>query len=308
MGGRMASSALANFSNELGGIAEKVGRSVVGVYGRRRRPSSGVVWRKGVVITSEHGLRGVEEITVSTGEDRNFTATLAGRDAGMDLAVLRVGDDIAAPVPEFGDSAELKLGHFVLALGRSWRGNVVASAGILGGVSGPWRTWRGGQIEQHLRLALELYPGFSGGPLVDARGRVVGINTSGLAPGRAVALPIATVSRVVDELLEKGHIARPYLGLSMTPVPLPENLRGVVGANVSTGLLAMHVEPDSPAGKAGIALGDVLIQLQGMYVADTSAVRDALAAGHIGDVLKAKVLRGGALSELSITLGERPGR
>jgi S1-C subfamily serine protease len=304
----MASSSLASFSNELGGIAEKVGPSVVGVYGRRRRPSSGVYWRNDVVVTSEHGLRGVEEITVSTGEDKNLTATLAGRDAGTDLAVLRVAGSIDAAVPEFGDSAELKLGHFVLALGRSWRGNVVASAGVVGGVSGPWRSWRGGQIEQHLRLALELYPGFSGGPLVDARGRVVGINTSGLAPGRAVALPIATVNRIVDELLQKGHIARPYLGLSMTPVPLPENLRNVVGANLSTGLLAMHVEPDSPAGRAGIALGDVLIQLQGKYVADTSAVRDTLSSGRIGDVVKAKILRGGALSELSITLGERPGR
>ncbi len=301
----MASS-LVDFSNELAAIAEKIGRSVVAVYGRRRRPSSGVCWRKGVVVTSEHGLRGVEEITVGTGEDKHFMATLAGRDPGTDLAVLRV-EGIEAPVPEFGDSAELKLGHFVLALGRSWRGNVVASAGIVGGASGAWRTWRGGQIEQHLRLALPLYPGLSGGPLVDAKGRVMGINTSGLAPGRAVALPIVTMNRVADELLAKGHIARPYLGLSMSPVPLPENLRGVVGANVSTGLLVMHVEPESPAGKAGIVLGDVLIQLQGKYVADTAAVRDAMAAARIGDTVKAKVLRGGAQSEFSITLGERPG-
>ena len=300
-------SALMNFSNELATIAEHVGQSVVTVHGGRRRPSSGIHWRKDVVVTSEHALRGAQEITVNTGADKDFTATLAGRDPSTDLAVLRV-EGLEAPVPDFGDSASLKLGHFVLALARSWRGNVVASAGIIGGASGAWRTWRGGQIEQHLRLALELYPGMSGGPLVDSDGRVVGMNTAGLAPGRAVVLPITTVNRVLDELLQKGHIARPYLGLSMAPVPLPEKLRDVAGANVSTGLLVMHVESDSPAGKAGIALGDVLIQLQGRYVADTAAVRDALASGRIGDNVKAKVLRGGALSEQSITLGERPGR
>lgn len=300
-------SALMNFSNELATIAEGVGQSVVTVHGGRRRLSSGVVWRKGVVVTSEHALRGVQEITVSTAADKDFTATLAGRDPSTDLAVLRV-EGIDGPVPKFGDSTSLKLGHFVLALGRSWRGNVVASAGIVGGASGSWRTWRGGQIEQHLRLALELYGGMSGGPLVDAEGRVVGMNTAGLAPGRAVTLPVATVNRVADELLQKGHIARPYLGLSMAPVPLPEKLRDVVGANINTGLLVMHVESDSPAGKAGIALGDVLIQLQGRYVADTVAVRDALASGRIGDSVKAKILRGGAVSEQSITLGERPGR
>ncbi len=300
-------SALIDFSNELASIAERVGQSVVTVHGGRRRPSSGMHWRKGVVVTSEHALRGAQEITVAAAGDEEFTATLAGRDPSTDLAVLRV-EGLEVPVPEFGDSASLKLGHFVLALGRSWRGNVVASAGIIGGASGAWRTWRGGQIEQHIRLALELYSGMSGGPLVDAQGRVAGINTAGLAPGRAVALPIATVNRVVDELLQKGHIARPSLGLSMAPVPLPEKLRGVVGGNISTGLLVMHVEGDSPAGKAGIALGDVLIQLQGKYVADTVAVRDALASGRIGDTVKAKILRGGALSEQSITLGEHPGR
>lgn len=300
-------SALMNFSNELATIAERIGQSVVTVHGGRRRTSSGIHWRRGVVITSEHALRGAQEITVSTAADKEFTATFAGRDPSTDVAVLRV-EGIEVPVPELGDSTSLKLGHFVFALGRSWRGNVVASAGIVGGASGPWRTWRGGQIEQHLRLALELYSGMSGGPLVDAGGRVVGMNTSGLAPGRAVALPIVTVNRVADELLQKGHIARPYLGLSMAPVPLPEKLRDVVGGNISTGLLVMHVESDSPAGKAGIALGDVLIQLQGKYVADTVAVRDALARGRIGDDVKAKILRGGALSEQSITLGERPGR
>jgi S1-C subfamily serine protease len=300
-------SALIDFSNELAAIAERVGQSVVTVHGGRRRPSSGVHWRKGVVVTSEHGLRGAQEITVTAAGEKEFTAALAGRDPSTDLAVLRM-EGLAAPVAELGDSAQLKLGHFVLALGRSWRGNVVASAGAVGAASGPWRTWRGGQIEQHLRLALELYSGMSGGPLVDAGGHIVGINTSGLAPGRAVALPVVAVNRVIDELLEKGHIARPYLGLSMAPVPLPEKLREVVGANISTGLLVMHVESDSPAGKAGIALGDVLIQLQGKYVADTVAVREALGGARIGDSVRAKVLRGGALSEQSITLGERPGR
>jgi S1-C subfamily serine protease len=152
---------------------------------------------------------------------KTVKASVAGRDPSTDLAILKLPEGTSLALPAFGD-ASVKLGHFALALGRSRSSTLVASAGIVGGLSGEWQPRRGGRVDQHIRLDLELYPGFSGGPLVNAQGKVVGINTRGLARGRGVTIPNATVNRVVDELLEKGHIARPYLGLAMQPVAVPE--------------------------------------------------------------------------------------
>jgi S1-C subfamily serine protease len=142
-------------------------------------------------------------------------------------------------------------------------------------------------LDQHIQLALELYPGFSGGPLVNAPGKVVGINTRGLSRGRGVTIPLATVNRVVDELLEKGHIARPYLGHAMQPVAVPESLRGKIAASASSALLVVHVEPSGPADKAGILLGDVLTELQGKAVEDTGDIQQLLGSAKVGDTVQA---------------------
>src|SRR5262249_34266281 len=186
---------------------------------------SGVYWRKGVIVTADHTLRRDEEIAIRFDANTRVSARLAGRDPSTDLAILKLDGEAMASVPEFGDPSSLRLANLVLALGRTRRGTLAASAGIVGGVGGEWRTWRGGRIDQEIRLSLELYPGFSGGPLASVEGKVLGINTNGLSRGRAVAIPVATVNRVVDELLEKGHISRPYLGIAMQPVSLPEALR-----------------------------------------------------------------------------------
>jgi S1-C subfamily serine protease len=303
----MASSSLMeNLSNEFAAAAEQAGRSVVAVQARHRMSSSGIQWRKGVVVTADHAIRREEEIRVLLGPEKSVTATVAGRDPSTDLAVLKLEDQLASP--EFGDTASLRLGNLVLALGRSRRGHVVASVGIIGGVAGEWRTWRGGRLDQHVRLDLNLYPGFSGGPLVTAQGKVVGINTSGLSRGRAVTIPVGTVNRVVDELLEKGHIARPYLGLAMQPVAIPEAWRGKLKSEITTGLLVTHVEPGGPADKAGVLLGDVLTALQGKPLEELDTIQDLLGSAKVGERIGATAIRGGAPVQLSLTLGERPGR
>ena len=207
--------------------------------------------------------------------------------------------------PQLGDSTSLRLGHLVLALGRTRRGDVVASSGIIGGISGEWRNRRGGNLDQHIRLDLALYPGFSGGPLLNARGEVVGINTRGLAHGRAVTVPVATVNRVVEELLNKGHIARPYLGIAMQPVEVPDNMRSKLPAETRVGLLVMHVENGAPAEKAGVLLGDVVFEVGGKTVEHVDAIQDSLATAKIGDVLQVRVIRAGEITPVSITLGER---
>jgi S1-C subfamily serine protease len=300
----MASSVLETLSNELSSAAEAVGGSVVAIYGRRWMPSSGIQWRKGVIVTAHHTIRREEDITVVVEGGKSVKATLAGRDPSTDLAILKLPEDASLPLAPFSD-APVKLGHFVLGLGRSRSSTLVASAGIVGGLSGEWQPRRGGRVDQHIRLDLELYPGFSGGPLVNAQGKVVGINTRGLARGRGVTIPNATVNRVVEELLEKGHIARPYLGVAMQPVAVPEALRSKA-KDATSALLVVHVEKASPAEKAGILLGDIVTELHGEALQDTGDILDLLGTAKVGETVKAMVLRGGAPVAVSIKLEDRP--
>ena len=301
-------SVLSDFSQELSSAAEKAGAAVVTVRARHRLPSSGVYWRKGVIVTADHTVRREEDLSVLLPDGKRVPAKLAGRDPGTDLAILKLEEEMAASAPPFGDPPGLKLANIVIALGRTRSATLVASAGIIGGLSGEYRTWRGGKIDQNIRLDLALYPGFSGGPLVSVEGKVLGVNTNGLGRGRAVAIPVSTVNRTVDELLQKGHIARPYLGIAMQPVSLPEALRSKLKAAASGGLMVLHVEPDGPAEKAGIVLGDVIVELQGKPALDTDNIRDLLASAKIGDTIKATVARGGSPVEVSLKLEERPAR
>jgi S1-C subfamily serine protease len=300
----MANSILETISNEFAAAAEKVGSSVVAVHARRWMPTSGIEWKKGVVVTVHHGVQRDEDIKVLLPGGRAVSAKLAGRDPSTDIAALRI-EDGSSGAPQLGDSTSLRLGHLVLALGRTRRGDLVTSSGIIGGISGEWRSRRGGQIDQHIRLDLALYPGFSGGPLLNAKGEVVGINTRGFGHGRAVTVPVATVNRVVEELLEKGHIARPYLGIAMQPVEVPENMRSKLPAETRVGLLVMHVESRGPAEKAGVLLGDVLFELGGKTVEHVDAIQDSLADAKVGDVLQIRLIRAGEIKAVSITLGER---
>ena len=305
----MATSVLEAISNELATAAEASGNSVVAVHARRWMPASGIEWKPGVVVTAHHGVRRDEDIHVALAGGQVVKATLAGRDPSTDIAVLRIDTPeiqrAASPGTVSGDSTTLKLGHVVLALGRTRRGELVASSGIVGGISGEWKSWRGGQLDQHIRLDLALYPGFSGGPLVNTRGAIVGMNTRGLSRGRAVTVPVATVTRVVEELLEKGHVARPYLGLSMQPAALPENARKQLNSEARAGLLVVHVESDGPAEKAGLLLGDLLIDLAGQPVERVEAIQEFLYGAKVGQKVEVRLVRAGEIKSVTITLGER---
>jgi serine protease DegQ len=303
----MATSVLETLSNEFAAAASGVGAAVAAIYGRRWMPSSCIQWQKGVFVTADHTIRREQDIPLFVEEGKPLKARLAGRDPSTDLAILKVDGDMG-PLPEFGDSSALKIGHFVLALGRSRGSKLVASAGIVGGLGGEWEPRRGGRLDQHIRLDLELYPGFSGGPLVNTQGKVVGINTRGLARGRAVTIPLATVNRVVSELLERGHIARPYLGLAMQPVSLPETLRSKLGTQQNTALLVMHVEPTSPAEKAGVLIGDLVTDFGGSALEDTTDIQHLLGKTKVGDVVQANLLRAGSPLKITITLADRPAR
>ena len=143
---------------------------------------------------------------------------------------------------------------------------------------------------------------------VNEQGKVVGINTRGVARGRAVTIPSATVNRVVDELLEKGHISRPYLGLAMQPVAIPESMRSKFKSESGGGLVVVHVEPSGPADQAGILLGDVLVELQGKSLESLESIQQILSSAKVGDKIPATILRGGSPKELAVTLLDRPTR
>jgi len=298
-------SPLQNLSNDFAAAAEAIGSSVVAVHAQHRIPSSGIQWRKDVIVTVNHSIGQREDITVLIGPEKSVTATLAGRDPSTDLAILKLSTEAKLPLPEVMDASNLKLANLVLALGRSWRGSLVASFGIVGGLSGEWRTWQGGKVDRHIRLDLELYSGLSGGPLVSDQGKVVGINTRGVARGRAVTIPASTVDRVVDELLEQGHIARPYLGLAMQPVAIPESLRSKLKSELTSGLIVVHVEPSGPAERAGILLGDILVELQGRSLDGIENVQQILSSANVGEKVPLTVLRGGSPTNLTVTLEDR---
>ena len=299
--------ALVAFSNDLAAAVERAGRATVAIHARRRIPSSGVHWRPGVVVTANHTVRKDEEITVTLGTGETVAATLAGRDAGTDLAVLRLAGAAAAAAPtaDVAGAEALAVGRLVLAVGRPGDGGATASLGIISALGPEWRTWHGGRIDRFVRLDLAIYDGFSGGPLVDAAGRVLGVNTSGLARGAAIAVPAATVERVAGQLLEKGRVARGDLGLGMQPARLPDALRQSLGLPGEGALLVVSVESGGPADRGGILLGDVLVALDGTYVQEPGDVLALLGPERVGSTMTARLVRGGVEVTRTITVGER---
>ncbi len=299
-------STLLALSNDLAGAVARAGQSVVAVNARQRMPSSGVHWRQDVIVTADHTVERDEEITVMLPDGQTLKAELAGRDSSSDLAVLKLtGAGLAAA--EVVDATELKVGHLALAVSRPGERGLSASLGVISALGGAWRTWGGSRIDQFIRLDLSLYPGFSGGALVDAQGRVAGIITTG--PRNSVlAIPAATVKRVVDQLLAKGRITRGYLGLGMQPVRLTDALKQSLNLPGHGGVIVVTVEPGGPADQAGAFIGDVLVALDGRPVAEPGDVQAALDPEQVGKTVVAKIVRGGAMVNLSIVVGERPRR
>jgi S1-C subfamily serine protease len=292
-------------SNNLADAVERAGQAVVAVNARQRMSSSGVHWRSGIIVTANYTVKRDEEIFVTLADGRNVPAALVGRDAGTDLAVLQLQEETGLPVAEIGDTTQLRVGHLVLALGRSSESGIGASLGVVSVLSDTWRTWHGGRIEQFIRPALSLYPGFSGGALVNAQGQILGINTTG-PRNLVLTIPAITIERVTDQLLQRGRIARGYLGVGMQPVRLPETLKQSLNLSNSGGVILVSVEAESPADRAGLLIGDIVIALDGQSMTDIGDVHAMLDPDQVGKSLTAQVIRGGSLQELTIVVGERP--
>lgn len=294
---------LAALSDALANAAENAGASVVAIHGRRRIPSSGVHWRPGIIVTAQHTLERDHGLHVTIADGTTVDAELAGRDPGTDLAVLRA--DVSAPVAAH-DAADLRVGRLVLALGRPGA-SLTAGLGVISAVGGEYRTWHGGRIDRLVRLDISIQDGFSGGPLVDAGGRVLGINTSALSRRGAITIPASTVDRIAAVLLDRGRVARGYLGVGLQPVRLTEAMRRRAGAQADTGLLVTHVDPGGPADRAGVLLGDLVTAVDGQAVRDLRDVAAQLGPESVGRRMTFSLIRGGVLQQLAIEVSERAG-
>jgi S1-C subfamily serine protease len=299
------SSTLSELSSQLAAAVETAGNSVVAIHARRRIPSSGIVWRDGVIVSASHTVRRDEEIPVTLPNGDSTVATVAGRDPATDLIALRIPGGVAkSHVAPRADSSSLRVGSLVLAVGRPGR-NVSASFGIISAVGEGWRSWQGARIDRVFRLDLSVYDGFSGGSLVDASGAVLGLNNSALARGTPMALPAKAVDRVLDELLERGHVRRPFIGVAVQPVALSASVVKQHKLGHDNGLLILSIADSSPADTAGMLLGDVLLEAGGQQLGRPDELLDALAAVQAGGTVALKILRGGTIKTVSITPADR---
>jgi S1-C subfamily serine protease len=298
------SAELIELSNALAQSTERAAASVVAVHAEARGSASGVVWRTGIIVTAEHALRRDEEIHATLPDGRVVPATLAGRDPSTDLAVLKCAE-AAVAVAAFGDAAALRPGNLTLVVGRTRASGPVAALGVVSLVAPERRTWTGAALAPYIRLDVGLQPTAVGGAVVDAQGRTVGMATPRFARFGAIAIPALTIDRVVDTLLKKGHIPQGYLGVGLQPVRLPDALRQSLQRSEKTAAIVLEVEPQSPAHKAGIVIGDILIALAGHPVARLEDVHAQLHGEAIGQQLTLKFVRGGAVQEANIVVGER---
>jgi S1-C subfamily serine protease len=268
---------LASLSDALAATVAQAGTGVVRVEARRGIPASGILWPSdGLIVTAHHVVEQADEAGVGLPDGRSAA---------------------------WSDGSDLKVGHIVLALGRPGE-SVRATLGIVSALGQGWVTAAGGRIDRYLQTDVVMYPGFSGGPLVDAQGRVAGLNSSALSRGVSISIPYGTVRRVVEAILSHGRVRRGYLGIGTQPVRLPSGLAQQLGQE--TGVLIVTVEPGSPAEKSGLLQGDIVVGLGGQAVRHAAGLVATLSSIQPGEASPVRIVRAGQVRDLTVTVGERP--
>jgi S1-C subfamily serine protease len=293
---------LTDFSNGLTSAVEKGGASTILVDARKRYPASGIAYAEDLVLTADHVVTREDDIKVLLPDGKSLAATIAGRDPGSDLAVLRLAEKALTAAKT---SEDVKVGQLVLALGRPDSEGMQASWGIVTSISGPTRTFRGGMLDEYIRTETTPYPGFSGGPLVNTEGEVLGLNTSGLTRGSSLTIPNKVAWRVAEALATHGSVKRGYLGVRTQPVEVPEAARQALKREQEHGLLVLWLEEGGPAEKSGLLVGDILVAISGQPVGDPDDLFSALNNDTVGKAIAVEVLRGGRPETVNVTVGER---
>jgi S1-C subfamily serine protease len=297
------SNPLIELSQSMAEAVARAGAATVTVNARRRMPASGIGFASDLVLTADHVVERDEDIHVVLPDGSEIDASVAGRDPGSDLALLRLSRGGVAVAEKAAQEA--RVGQIVLALGRPSRAGIEASLGVVSAVNGPVRTGHGGLLEQYLRTDTIPYPGFSGGPLIDALGHVLGLNTSGLSRGLSLTIPAGLAWRVAETLAAHGHIRRGYLGVRSQPVSMSPTQSQALEREQGTGLLLVSIERDSPAETGGLIVGDILVALNGQAVNDPDELLTLLTGSIVGTPADIQVLRGGLPASVKVTIGER---
>jgi S1-C subfamily serine protease len=295
---------LSAFSRALADLVEKAATGVVAVKAAPYRVVSGLIVREDLIAVSNQSLRREDQIPIQAVDGMQAAATILGRDPTVDLAFLKVQSGKLKPLTA-ADPASLKAGTLAAVVGLTIDAGPSASLGILGAVGGTRRTWRGGTLDHFFRLDVNLYPSQSGAAVVNAEGHVIGLATPGLLRHSAVAVPLITLNRIAEELLQEGRIRHGYLGVGLHPVEIPALLRSKLEVTAESGLILLSVEPQSPADIAGWLVGDILIALDGKAVTDIDELQTALRGNAVGRSMNVSLLRGGQLIETQITVSER---
>lgn len=291
---------LSALSNQMADAVEQIAPSLVLINGRQRYPASGIVLATDTVLTADHILEREDDLTILTHDSRTLSAQFVGRDSATDVAVLHVANlglepAVAANMP--------RVGQFVLAVGRPSSDGPMASIGIVSAIGGPLRTTQGAMLERYIRTDATPYPGFSGGPLINTRGAVLGMTTTGLVNSIAFAVPSEIAWKIAETITEQGYVKRGYLGISCQPVPLPPAQR--TESSQEVGLLVVRVEDDSPAEHGGLLLGDILIALDGQSITDTDDLQALLTGERVDAPVAVDIIRGGVRQKLQVTIGQR---
>ncbi len=293
---------LSEVSNEFGKIVEQASPAVVRVEARKRFPASGIIFSEdGLIITANHVLRRDNKIKIGLADGSATSAELIGRDPSTDLALVKA--DVSGPSPlKLVEGDSVTVGNLVLALGRPGR-TVQATLGIISALGYGWQTRAGGQVDQYIQTDVLMYPGFSGGPLVSAGGELIGLNSSAIVHGVSVTIPAATINRVADALQKYGRIRRGYLGVSTQVVRLQDPIHQELGQQ--RGLLIVAVEPDSPAEKGGLTIGDTIVKLDSSIIRRHDDLVARLMQAKPGEKVPVTIVRGGEIQTVNVKIGER---
>jgi S1-C subfamily serine protease len=323
-------STLQDWSDHLANVVETAGQSIVRVEGRRRLPATGWVWSENLIVTAHHVVERNEDIGIGLPDGSTVKAQLVGRDPHSDLALLRADHGLnALPRPD----STLRVGHLVLAVGRPGS-DVQTTLGVVSAIGmnlwtpeqddsdekakrgrgrGRRARWAEAMAAANSRFKslaegivqtdVVMYPGFSGGPLIDASGFVRGMNTSALGHGVSLALPLSVIESAVSMVSKHGRMRRGYLGVGAQAVHLPEAIAAQLGQD--SGLMIVSVEAGSPAESGGLFIGDVIVAVDGEAVTYLEELLSALQGDRVGQPSTIKILRAGELRDVQVTIGER---